>query len=131
MSGYAHVRNGVIRCRGDPAASPAMSAVTPKAEVNSEGRAKVGRKGATAGVSGRCRSQPTGSDGLAAQEGRHVKSVLLDRIAQRRAAVRIEALRSRVTWAELWTLERRRRGATLDPAGDATVVAAQPVGKFG
>src|SRR5947209_5939931 len=27
---------GVIRYRGDPAASPAMSAVTPKAEVNSE-----------------------------------------------------------------------------------------------
>ena len=47
-----------------------------------------------------------GSDGLAAEEDRDVENLFLDRIAHRRsAAVRIEALRSRVTRTELWTFE--------------------------
>jgi hypothetical protein len=37
-----------------------------------------------------------GSVGLAAQEGRDIENGFLDRIAQRRTAVRIEALRSRM-----------------------------------
>src|SRR5882757_1235762 len=73
-----------------------------------------------------------GSAGLAAQEGRDVENLFLDRIRRRRAAVGIEALWSRVTarGAERWTLEWRRRCTALDPVGGATVVVAQPAGEF-
>src|SRR6478672_11854029 len=89
-----------------------------------------------------------GSVGLAAQEGRDIENVFLDRIARRRgAAVRIEALRSRMArvfrnrlcrWcfgvagrrAEWRTLYLRQRCTTLDPVGDATAVVAQPAGEF-
>src|SRR4051794_12369300 len=70
------------------------------------------------------------SAGLAAQEGRDVENLFLDRIRRRRAAVGIEALWSQVTArrAERWALERRC--TALDPVCGATVVVAQPAGKF-
>jgi hypothetical protein len=89
-----------------------------------------------------------GSVVLAAQEGRDIENVFINRIAHGRgAAVRIEALRSRMARifrigfcrspfgvagrrAERRTLKLRRRCTTLDPAGGATVVVAQPAGEF-
>src|ERR1700675_1784430 len=89
-----------------------------------------------------------GSVVLAAQEGRDIENVFINRIAHRRgAAVRIEALRSRIARifrngfcrspfgvagrrAERRTLKLRQRCTTLDPAGDATVVVTQPAGEF-
>src|SRR5947207_12948557 len=87
------------------------------------------------------------SVGPAVQEDRDVESFFLDRIAHRRgAAVRIKALRSRMTRifrnrrrsplgvagrrTERRTLQLRQRCTTLDPLGDATPVVVQPAGEF-
>jgi transposase len=56
----------------------------------------------------RSRRRGDGSVGLAAQEGRDIENVFLDRVAHRRgAAVRIEALRSRM--ARIFRNRRLRR----------------------
>src|SRR5262245_46665403 len=89
-----------------------------------------------------------GSDDLAAQEGRYIENVLLDRIVHWGGpAIRIEALRSRLAYvfrrrrcgssfgvagrrSQRRTIELRQCCTALGPVGNATNVVAQLAGEF-
>jgi hypothetical protein len=96
-----------------------------------------------------CPGSSDGSVGLAAQEGRDVENLFLDRVAYGSgAAERVEALRrcrsclfrdrpcrspfemARGREKRRRTRELRRRYSMLDPVGDAAPVVAQPAGEI-